>query len=826
MQYTVKQIADVLKAPLYGPCPENRVTRLLTDSRSLSFPEETMFFAIVTKHGDGHRYIDELYDKGVRNFVVSDSASMEGCPDACFIVVKDAVHSLQMLAAHHRTLFDIPVVAITGSDGKTIVKEWLYQLTSGRYMVTRSPRSYNSQIGVPLSVWMLGKDSSLGIFEAGISQPHEMDNLQKVIRPTVGILTNISGAHQENFSTMQEKCNDKLRLFRDCDTLIYNGDNVLLTDCVSRAMLGTRDIAWSCKDSERPLYIRSIEKDDTGTTVLYRYLSFENSYRIPFLDDASIEDSINCLAAALYLMIPPEVIAERMAQLEPVAMRLEVKEGRNGCILINDSYNSDTASLDIALDFMERRCRMMPQMKRTLILGDIKQTGQTLRSLYRTVAHYVDKRGVEKLIGIGHDISTESQRLVKEGMECFFFADTEAFMRSPQFAALQNEVILIKGSRSLHFEEIAEAMEKKVHQTILEVNLSALRDNLNHYRNRLAKETKTICMVKASAYGTGALEVGRTLQECKVDYLAVAVADEGAELRRKGITTGIIVMNPEPSSFRTMFACKLEPEVYGFGMLRMLVKAALREGITDYPVHIKIDTGMHRLGFLPDEIPALIEELKQQDALTPRSVFSHFVGSDSPQFDEFSQEQVRRFVQAADCLQTAFPHKILRHICNSAGAERFLHVQYDMVRVGIGLYGISPICEDASLHPVSTLKTIILQIHDVPQNETVGYSRRGVLNRPSRIAVLPIGYADGLNRKFGNGTGYCIVNGKPAPYVGNICMDVCMVDVTDVDCKEGDEVEIFGRMLPVTKLASWIDTIPYEILTSVSERIKRVYYSD
>lgn len=826
MQYTVKQIADVLKAPLCGNNPDNRVTRLLTDSRSLSFPEETMFFAIVTRHGDGHRYIGELYDRGVRNFVVSDSSVMEGCPDACYIVVKDAVRSLQLLAAHHRARFDIPVVGITGSDGKTIVKEWLYQLTAGRYMVTRSPRSYNSQIGVPLSVWMLGEESTLGIFEAGISQPHEMESLQKVIRPTVGILTNISSAHQENFSTMQEKCNEKLSLFRDCDALIYNGDNELLADCVSHAMLGTRDIAWSCKNSERPLFIRAIDKDDTGTTVRYRYLSFENSYRIPFLDDASIEDSINCLAAALYLMIPPEVIAERMEQLEPVAMRLEVKEGSNGCLLINDSYNSDTASLDIALDFMERRCRTMPQMKRTLILGDIKQTGQTLRSLYRTVAHYVDKRGVDKLIGIGHDISSESQRFGKEGMECFFFPDTEAFMRSSQFAALHNEVVLIKGSRSLRFEEIAEALEKKVHQTILEVNLSALRDNLNRYRNRLAKDTKTICMVKASAYGAGALEVGRTLQECKVDYLAVAVADEGAELRRKGITTGIIVMNPEPSSFRTMFACKLEPEVYSFGMLRMLVKAASREGITDYPVHIKIDTGMHRLGFLPCEIPALIEELKQQDALTPRSVFSHFVGSDSPLFDEFSREQVRRFEQAADCLQAAFPHKILRHICNSAGAERFLHVQYDMVRIGIGLYGISPICDDVTLHPVSTLKTIILQIHDVPQSETVGYSRRGVLTRPSRIAVLPIGYADGLNRKFGNGTGCCMVNGKPAPYVGNICMDVCMVDVTDIDCKEGDDVEIFGRLLPVTKLASWIDTIPYEILTSVSERIKRVYYSD
>lgn len=826
MQYTIEQIAEMLKTSAIRGSENNKISRLLTDSRSLSFPEETLFFAIVTKHGDGHRYIDELYERGVRNFVVSNAECMAQQPEANFIMVPDTLKALQSLAACHRSKFNIPVVGITGSDGKTIVKEWLYQITAGKYIVTRSPRSYNSQIGVPLSVWMLNNDTTLGIFEAGISQPLEMHNLQKIIMPTIGILTNISGAHQENFDNEQEKCLEKLSLFKDCDVLIYNGDNKMLSACVNRAMLGTRDIAWSCKDAERPLYIRSIEKDDSGTTIQYRYLSFDNSYRIPFLDDASIEDSINCLAAALYLMVPPQVISERMAQLEPVAMRLEVKEGANGCMLINDSYNSDIVSLDIALDFMERRCRTQSHLGRTLILGDIKQTGLTLRSLYRTVAQYVEKRGVEKLIGIGEDICSESARFIKIGIECDFFPDTDSFLRSPLVAEMRNRAILIKGSRSLQFERIAEALEKKVHQTILEVNLTALRDNLNRYRNNLAADTKTVCMVKASAYGAGALEVARTLQECKVEYLAVAVADEGAELRSQGITTGIMVMNPEPSSFRTLFSNKLEPEVYSFGMLRMLVQAAEREGITDYPIHIKIDTGMHRLGFMPHEMPQLVAELKQQHALTPRSVFSHFVGSDSPSFDQFSKVQVERFEQASQILQSAFTHHILRHICNSAGAERFLNVQYDMVRLGIGLYGISPIADDATLHPISTLKTIILQIHDVDADETVGYSRKGVLTRSSRIAALPIGYADGLNRKFGNGNGYCMINGKKAPYVGNICMDVCMVDVTDIDCKEGDEVEIFGTNLPVTKLAEWIDTIPYEILTSVSTRIKRVYYSD
>lgn len=826
MQYTIEQIAEILQGKNHLPSPQSKVTRLLTDSRSLGFPEDTLFFAIKTRHGDGHNYIEELYKRGVKHFVVNDETLCSRYADANFIVVDNSLSALQALSAHHRREFDIPVVGITGSDGKTIVKEWLYQLTAGTYNVTRSPRSYNSQIGVPLSVWMLGEDSGLGIFEAGISQPQEMDKLEQIIKPTIGILTNISSAHQENFNTIQEKCIEKLSLFRKCDILIYNADNPIISKCITRSILPSREIAWSRTDPERALYIESTTKDERGTTVSYQYLTMKNSYRIPFLDEASIEDSINCLAAALYLMIPPEVIAERMEKLEPVAMRLEVKEGKRGCMIINDSYNSDTASLDIALDFMERRSNMSPGLKRTLILADIMQTGESAQTLYQTVIKHIAERKINKFIGIGKEINSQAEKFKSLNIECHFFDNTTEFIASPAIKGLQYECILIKGSRSFHFEDVTEALEKKVHQTILEVNLRALRDNLNNYRNNLERETKVVCMVKASAYGSGALEVGRTLQECNVDYLAVAVADEGAELRKEGITTGIIVMNPEPSSYKALFDNKLEPEVYSFGMLKSLVQAACHEGITDYPVHIKIDTGMHRLGFLPEEVPALIEELKRQTALTPRSVFSHFAGSDSTRFDDFTQEQVSRFEKAANMLQSAFSHKILRHICNSAGAERFTNVQYDMVRLGIGLYGISPIGENSKMQPISTLKTIILQIHDVPANETVGYSRKGVLERDSRIAALPIGYADGLNRKLGNGNGYCIVNGKKAPYIGNICMDVCMIDVTDIDCKEGDDVEIFGPALPVTTIADRLDTIPYEVLTSVSNRIKRVYYSD
>lgn len=820
MTYSIDEITAMIGAERHGFCRSD-ISWLLTDSRSLCFPSETLFFALQGPRNDGHDYVKGLYDRGVRNFAVSRlPESMEDYPDCNFLLVRDTLAALQTLAARHRDRFDIPVVGVTGSNGKTIIKEWLYQLIEPDMAVTRSPRSYNSQIGVPLSVWLLGNRTELAVFEAGISKKDEMDRLWKIIRPTIGILSNIGQAHQSNFQSLQEKCIEKLKLFKNCDVIIYDSDNTLIQDCVNKSVVTAREIAWSRINQEKPLFISAVETDAEKTVVRYRYIGIDGSYTIPFTDEASIENSLHCLAVCIYLMMPPETIAQRMAGLEPLAMRLEVKDGNHGNTIINDSYNSDLSSLGIALDFMARRGEGK-KLVRTLILSDILQSAWSAGELYRKVARLVESRGIEHLIGIGPDLMANAKLF--DIPEKHFFAGTDEFLKSDMPDSLRSSMVLVKGARVFQFERIVERLELKVHETILEVSLQALAENLNHYRSMLEPETKMVCMVKASAYGAGAVEVARTLQEHHVDFLAVAVADEGAELRRAGISTGIMVMNPERTSFGTLFEYKLEPEVYSFQLLDAIVGFAEHRGITNYPIHIKIDTGMHRLGFQPEDMPVLVERLQRQTAVIPYSVFSHFVGSDSPDYDSFTRQQAERFVRAADVLQAAFKHHILRHICNSAGIERFPQFQFDMVRLGLGLYGINPI-DNSTLSTVSTLKSTILQIRTLEAGETVGYSRKGVIGRTSRIAAVPIGYADGLNRRFGQGHAYCIVNGMKAPYVGNICMDVCMIDVTGIDCKEGDPVQIFGPELPVSTLADVLGTIPYEILTSVSPRVKRVYY--
>ena len=818
--YTIDEIAQVIGAERQGTT-EAKINWLLIDSRSLCFPEETLFFALKTEKNDGHKYIEELYRRGVRNFVVSPPTldggglpqrlSLENCN---FLVVKSPLKALQDLAAYHRSKLDIPVIGITGSNGKTTVKEWLYQLLSPDFNVCRSPRSYNSQVGVPLSVWLINPHNDLAIIEAGISRSGEMAKLERIIKPTIGVMTNLGAAHQENFMSYGIKCAEKMLLFKDCQTLVLNSKDATILQCAETVPEKVRRVK---------LKVRQVEKDNDHATIHFEHQGKIGQYTIPFIDDASIENSITCFSAALTVFTGDiQVLCERMSRLEQVAMRLEVKDGKNGCTLINDSYNSDVQSLDIALDFMSRRPETKKQ-HRTLILSDILQSGETPRSLYSRVAQMAASRGIEKVIGVGEELTA------CEGyfpMEHYMFRTTDALIHSEVFGKLRNEFILIKGARQFRFDKVSDLLTLKVHQTILEVNLNALVNNVRYYRHFMKPETKMVCMVKASGYGVGSLETSKTLQDNGVDYLAVAVADEGADLREAGITANIMIMNPETTSFKMLFDYSLEPEVFSFDLLEQLIYAAEKEGITNFPIHIKLDTGMHRLGFNPEkDMPRLIERLSRQTALVPCSVFSHFVGSDGDEFDAFSHRQFALFDQASRQLQAAYSHKIIRHICNSAGIEHFPEYHLDMVRLGLGLYGINA-RNNHILNNVATLKTTILQIREVPKGDSIGYSRRTVLERDSRIAAIPIGYADGLNRHLGNRGCYCLVNGQKADYVGNICMDVCMLDVTDIDCKEGDQVEIFGDHLPVTVLSDALGTIPYEVLTGISNRVQRIYIQE
>lgn len=821
--YTIEKITTLIGARRVGES-EAQIGWLLTDSRSLCFPEATLFFALSSARNDGHRYVGDLYRRGVRNFVVSHlPQSINDYPDANFLVVMSPLEALQRLAERHRDEFDIPVVGLTGSNGKTMVKEWLYQLLSPSMVVTRSPRSYNSQIGVPLSVWLLDTQSEVALFEAGISQPGEMAALRDIIQPTIGVFTSLGDAHQENFRSLEEKCMEKLQLMLHAATVVYDTDDQVVGRCLRKSGYAGEKLGWSLTDPRAAFFVERQESDANGVTVTYRFRDAAGSYHLPFIDEASVKCSYACAVVALHLGIDAEQLDERMRLLEPVAMRLEVKEGQRGCTLINDSYNSDVNALDIALDFMARR----PDSKGrryTLILSDICQSGDNPEALYHKVSELAVKRGVDQLIGVGQTISSQAAAI--EVKEKYFFNDVTQLIGSKVFASLHDEVILIKGARPFGFDQLTELLEQKVHETILEVNLGAVVENLNYYRSFLKPTTKMVCMVKADAYGAGAVEVAKTLQDHRVDYLAVAVADEGVTLRKAGITSNIIIMNPEMTAFKTMFDYDLEPEVYNFRLLEALVKAAEKQGITGWPIHVKLDTGMHRLGFDPEkDIDSLVHRLKHQTALIPRSVFSHFVGADSDDFDEFSAKQFECFERGSKALQAAFDHKILRHIDNSAGILHFPERQLDMCRLGIGLYGIDS-RDNHILHTVSTLKTTILQLREVKKEDTVGYSRKGILQRDSRIAAIPIGYADGLNRHLGNGHCYCLVNGKKAPYVGNICMDVAMIDVTDIPCQEGDMVEIFGEQLPVTVLSDALDTIPYEVLTGLSSRVKKIYYQD
>lgn len=794
MIYTIQNIASLINGEAVI-INDVQIEHLLFDSRKIYTPQSSLFFAIVGARRNGHQFIDEVYKKGVRSFVVSHEVDVKKFPEANFIKVDDSLQALQTLGIEHRKNFNIPFIGITGSNGKTIVKEWLYQLLHPDYNIVRSPKSFNSQIGVPLSVWQMNAQHTLGIFEAGISKPGEMDKLEKIIQPTIGVLTNIGEAHSEGFNSLAQKEKEKRLLFR----------NAAIPDSV---------------------VINSINKEQTSTAISAIYKSFGYTIIIPFNDDASIQNAITCWQVMLHLGYDNKVIAERMKSLTPVNMRLELKKGINNCSIINDSYSADISSLEIALNFLDQQSA---GENKTVILSDFLQSSMSDKLLYAQIFKSLKNHGIKRLIGIGENITAFFQSEKKsEHMQVDLFPTTNEYLTQFLSSHFKDEVILIKGARIFAFEQIVQLLEQKAHQTAMEINLNAIVHNLKEYQQCLKPETRIMAMVKAFAYGSGGAEIAGILQYHKVDYLGVAYADEGVELRKAGILLPIMVMNPEEYAFETIIEHNLQPELYSFELLDSFDRFLQQEGIRHYPVHLELETGMNRLGFSIDEISKLAERLIETNSLKVQTVFTHFAASEEELQDEFTQQQFSIFNQAIKKLKEKIGYEFLSHIANSAAVVRHPEMQMDMVRLGIGLYGVdSAGSNQLNLQTVTTLKSTIAQIKRLKKGESVSYNRKAIVERESMIATIRIGYADGYPRRLGNGVGKVWVNGKLAPIIGTICMDMFMIDITDIEnIKEGDDVIIFGTQLPVQQVAKWANTIPYEIMTGISQRVKRVYFEE
>lgn len=812
---------------------ETNAAYLLTDSRQLLFPKQTLFFAIKGEHHDGHQFIAELYQKGVRQFVVEEKALdnkllalLEILENAQIWKVESSLKTLQAVARQHRSQFSIPIIGITGSNGKTIVKEWLGQLLSPDFRIVKSPKSYNSQIGVPLSVWQINERHTLGIFEAGISRPHEMQTLQAIIQPTIGVFTNIGSAHDEGFKSQKQKATEKLRLFTQCQKLVYCAD---YSDIHEEIQLILKPVNPTCeliswgKEAQCTIQVEWHKDDDESYVVMNSAIkTFDNQlFSVPFTDEASVENCIHCLVLMLSMGIPSAEIRQRVMRLRPISMRLELKEGINNCYLIDDSYNNDFDGLTMALNFLSQ------QEQRSLkiaILSDLLQTGQEEDDLYRQINTLLIQKGIQKLIGIGAAF-TRNAHLIE--VEAQYFVHTEAFLSQLNPNFFRDSLVLIKGARTFQFERIVQRLQQKVHGTVLEINLDALTHNLNFYRNRVGTETRIMVMVKAFAYGSGSAEVAQLLQFHRVAYLAVAYTDEGVMLRQNGIELPIMVMNPSRATFEKLCEYALEPEIYSHKLLDEWLSFAASKTELSPSIHLKIDTGMHRLGFSTGDLPPLLEKLSQNPWLRVASIFSHLVGADDALHNDFSRLQYDYFMNASTQLEATLGYRPMRHLLNSAGIVRFPEYKLDMVRLGIGLYGVEVTRQEQSaLRPIGTLKSVVSQVKYLQAGDTIGYGRSGILDKNASIATIALGYADGYDRRFSNGVGKVLINGAMCPVIGNVCMDMTMVDVSEVTVAAGDEVILFGEALPLTQLADHIGTIPYELLTGISERVKRVFYKE
>ena len=827
MRYTIQEIAQVLGIEPSELRDKNaEVSQLLTDSRSLTYPAETLFFALTTQNDDGHRYVKHLYNKGVRNFVIeySGNIDIQAMREANFLRVTSTLDAMQAIATYHRRRFDIPIIGITGSRGKTTVKEWLYQLLKEDYHIVRSPRSYNSQIGVPLSLWDIDDNTDLAIIEAGISKTGEMARLQAMIRPTIGVITNIGSEHNDGFASMQEKVEEKAKILTSCESIVYCADDELVATTIDPILYVAQDVAWSRSDDSKSLYVSNIVKRENRSMMECVHDGSTFVLDVPFTSDRDLENVSTCVSVMLYLGMSLSTVAERVKKLTPVGTRINVIEGVNECTIIADGYTSDYNSLSPALDFMLRRCN--PQQHTTVILSDLMPEAFSEDELYIRVSELLRSKGITRLIGIGPDMCRYSKYF--NSSRDLFFESTAQFLENMSQGDFDNETVLVKGSSMFEFFQIVEMLEVRRHQTVEEIDLNALAHNFKFLKSKLNFNTKTVAMVKASGYGTGSYEIAKTLQDCGATYLAVAVQDEGVDLRKAGITLPIIVLNPSTVNYKAMFDRYLEPEVYSIEEARQLIKEGRKYGAKNFPVHIKIDSGMHRLGFTLEQLPQLVELLLSQDVIMPVSVFSHLCVADEPEQDDFTREQVEYFDICATQLQASFSHNILRHILNTTGIVRFPEYQMDMVRMGVGLYGIKTVDDGSEdgLLPVAELRAIVISIKQWEAGTRVGYGRRGLLELDARIATVSVGYADGMDRHFGNGAIKVWVNGTMCPTVGNICMDACMIDVTNATCEVGDKVEIFGNHTPIEQLSDVRGTIPYEILTSISPRVKRVYFRE
>ena len=817
--YTIGEIAAHIGAAI-DLVDDFPIRYLQTDSRRIFSPSETLFFALAGPRRSGEDYIQELSKRGVKAFVVQENYSAEVISEIVLLRVPDVRKALQVLAAFHRSLFNIPVIGITGSNGKTIVKEWLYQLMQSDQVIVRSPRSYNSQIGVPLSVWQMNRQHTLGIFEAGISTTQEMLPLQQIIQPTIGIFTNLSDAHSEGFANRQQKLLEKAHLFTGVNTLVYALDEVGFTLSVSQQ--NARVFTWSRKQPAS-LQIQS-EQVQAGQTNISATFQQENiSITIPFTDQISINNALTCWLTLVAFGYSVKEATSRLLMLQPLDMRMQLVKGILGCTLINDSYSNVETALALAIDYQMKQAGELTPL---VILSDIPAPESPDAALYRRVATMMQEKGIREMIGIGSRIAQQAAAFRDAFHSASFYPDTDAFLAQLPVKDFQNRIILLKGARVFTFERIVQQLELKTHQTALSINLSALARNVQKHQSILQPSTKMMVVLKAFGYGTGSAEIAKLLAHHQVDYLAVAYVDEGIELRKAGISLPIMVMNAEESAWDALIQYQLEPEIYSFYFLNRFLPFLSKQGLENFPVHLKVNTGMNRLGFNPDELPALCSVLMQNHQIRIQTVFSHLIASENPTARSVTDRQLQIFITCCNQLANALSYSFIRHIANSAAIQMHPETQLDMVRLGMGMYGSNQ-HGTLALEPVATLTSTIAQIRKVPAGETVGYGLEAVMEKDTTIAIVNIGYADGYPRSLGMGNGEMWVGNQRAKLVGHVCMDMAMIDVTGIpDVLPGITVEVFGGKIPIAELASRAGTIPYEIMTGISQRVKRVFWEE